>query len=262
MPSTTSDDGSDIIDREKFVSEALLALVSKVIELVPLLPDDEAAILSLPVEIVEVDEEVYIQREGFNFSTCTLLIDGLAYRQKVTPDASRQIVSIHTAGEILDAHGLFLASSDHDIRALSRCKLAKIPRASMQKLIEDRPVIAHALLKSIFVEASILREWVMNLGRQTARTRVAHFFCELAVRIGVPMTANGRRYHLPMTQQDIGDAVGLTSVHVNRMIMSLEADNLIRRDGRTYHIPDIDALKQFAGFRSRYLNQGSDELVA
>jgi CRP-like cAMP-binding protein len=131
--------------------------------------------------------------------------------------------AVHIPGDALDFQNLFLDVSDHSLQMLTRAEVAFVTIRDLQVLARERPAVGHAILVKILVEASIFREWVLNVGRRDATTRVAHLLCELGVRLDAEGLAEDYGYELPMTQEQLADAVGLTSVHVNRTLKALEA---------------------------------------
>jgi CRP-like cAMP-binding protein len=197
----------------------------------------------------------YLVREGEPPRRyCSFVISGLAIRQKLTTTGDRQIISIHLPGDFLDLQHLVLNYADHNVQALTRLETADIDRAALQDLVLARPAIGKAMWVDALVDASIFREWVLNVGQRDARARIAHLLCEFAVRMeaaGIPVKDG---YELPMTQEQIGDAVGLTSVHVNRTLKSLASDGLIHRDKRALTYADWDALQAVGGFSALYLH--------
>ena len=144
--------------------------------------------------------------------------------------------------------------ADHSVQMLTRGDVATVLRTDLQQLTRERPNVAHAILINILVEASISREWIYNVGRRDARSRAAHLLCELAVRLDAEGLSQEYGYELPMTQEQLGDALGLTSVHVNRTLKSLEADGLIVRTKRTINFPDWHKMRHVADFNQRYLH--------
>ena len=216
--------------------------------------EDRQALLALPYTLKTLEPATYTIREADPPVTCGVLVSGFAYRQKLTGEGARQIVSIHMPGEALDFENLYLAVSDHSVQMLTRGDVAFVKRADVQALVRDRPGIAQAITVKILVEASIFREWVLNVGRRDARSRVAHLLCEVAVRLESHGLASEYGYELPMTQEQIGDAVGLTSVHVNRTLRALEADGLITRTKRLISFPNWDRLRSVGDFNQRYLH--------
>ena len=220
----------------------------------PLSNEDRKAILALPYTLRSLAPGSYAVREGEPPTACGLLVSGFAYRQKLTGDGGRQILSIHLPGEPLDFQNIFLNVADHSVQMLSRGHLALIPRAEIEKVARSSPAIAHAILVNILVEASIFREWILNVGRRDAKSRLAHVLCELAVRLDAHGLADDMGYHLPMTQAELADALGLTPVHLNRVIRSLESDGLLNRSKRELSFPDWERMRDIADFNDRYLH--------
>jgi CRP-like cAMP-binding protein len=215
---------------------------------------DRAAILGLPFTLRTLEPASYLVREGDIPNVCAVLVSGYAYRQKLTGEGARQIVSLHIPGDALDLQHLFLDVADHNVQTLTRAEVAMISRTELRALAQARPVIGHAIAVNILVEASVFREWVLNIGRREAPARVAHLLCEFAIRLDVQGLANGEGYELPMTQEQLGDAVGLTAVHVNRTLRNLELRGLITRSRRHVSFPQWQSMRDFADFSSRYLH--------
>jgi CRP-like cAMP-binding protein len=232
-----------------------LALMVRKLEIhTPLTSDDRDALLSLPHTLKTYEPSAYLVREGDAPEQCAVLLSGFAYRQKLTGSGTRQIVSMHIPGDALDFQHLFLDVADHNVQTLTRADVATIPRKALRDLARARSAIGNAIFVSTLVEGSISREWVLNIGRRDARSRLAHFLCEFAVRLDVLGLTPGQDYELPMSQEQLGDALGLTAVHVNRTIKSLEADGLLTRNRRRVSFPRWDALRDIADFSSRYLH--------
>ena len=229
-------------------------MVRKLATHAELVPADRAAILALPFTLRTMEPSSYLVREGDVPNVCAVLVSGYAYRQKLTGEGARQIVSLHIPGDALDLQHLFLDVADHNVQTLTRAEVAMISRAELRALAQARPGIGHAIAVNILVEASVFREWVLNIGRREAPARVAHLLCEFAIRLDVQGLANGQGYELPMTQEQLGDAVGLTAVHVNRTLRSLERQGLITRSRRHVSFPQWQSMRDFADFSSRYLH--------
>ncbi len=221
-------------------SSPLALMVRKLETHATLNADDRAALLALPYTLRTYEPSSYLVREGDAPEQCAVLLSGFAYRQKLTGSGMRQIVSLHIPGEALDFQHLFLDVADHNVQTLTRAEVATIPRT--------------ALRVNTLVEGSIFREWILNIGRRDARSRLAHFLCEFAIRLDMQGLTGADDYELPMSQEQLGDALGLTAVHVNRTIKSLEADGLISRNRRRISFPRWDALRELADFSSRYLH--------
>lgn len=176
--------------------------------------EDVAAILALPHTVRSFDTSAYLIREGDLLGPCLVLVSGFAYRHRLTGEGKRQTVAMHIPGEALNLQQLFLSEADHNVQMLTRGEVAIVPRSALQNLMTNRPSIAQAIAISISAENALSQEWILNIGRRDARSRVAHLLCELAVRLDAQGLAHPDGYLLPMTQEQIGDATGLTAVHV------------------------------------------------
>lgn len=222
--------------------------------------EDRQAILDLPHRSRVFESSSYLVSEGERPTHCAVLLSGFAYRQKQTSGGARQIVSIHIPGEALDFQHLFLDVADHSIQMLTRGEVALIAMRDLQAAVEGNPSLNRAITRRILVEASIFREWVLNVGRRDARTRMAHLLCEFAIRLRVAGMTGDHAYELPITQEQFADAVGLTSVHVNRTLRSMSAQGFVVRDRRTIFIPSWQRLAEIADFNERYLHLRTEPL--
>ena len=183
-----------------------------------------------------------------------MLLSGFAYRHKVTSDGRRQILSVHMPSEFLDMQNSLLGIADHNVQAWTRIEVAMIAVNTLQRLSETHPMIGRALWIETLVDSAVFREWIVNVGRRDAISRLAHLLCEFALRLeGAGLSSDGR-YELPMTQEQLADATGLTSVHVNRVLKELQIQGLIRRNKRAVEIVDWDALAATGDFSPRYLH--------
>ena len=216
--------------------------------------DDRQAILALPRTVKTVEAQGYIVRDGDATTLCGVLVSGFAFRHKLTGDGSRQIVAVQVPGDPLDFQNFYLDESDHNVQALTRAEVAFIARADFHELAVARPTVGRAIFLFTLIEASIYREWILNVGRRHAQARVAHVLCELAVRLELLGLTDHYGYQLPMTQEQFADVVGLTPVHVNRTLKALEANGLIKRDRRRISFPDWQALRDVGDFNQRYLH--------
>jgi CRP-like cAMP-binding protein len=216
---------------------------------------DRAAITALPFVRRSYEPSSYLVREGEPAKKyCSFILDGLAFRQKLTVNGARQIVAIQMVGDFVDFQHLFLRHADHNVQALTRIESADVDRDALQEVATERPAIGRAMWTEALVEASIFREWIVNVGRRDARTRIAHLLCEFAVRMKAAGIAPSEGYELPMTQEQLGDATGLTSVHVNRTLKSLVEDGTIPRRGRFIGFADWNRLRSTADFSDLYLH--------
>ena len=213
------------------------------------------AIAALPHNRRTVDRDTYLVRDGDVPKHCHLLITGFAYRHKVVANGSRQILSIHMTGEFVDLENLMLDLADQNVQTLNRAEIAAIPRPALQALARRHQALGRAMWLDTLVDASIHREWVVNVGRRDAMSRIAHLICELALRMKAAGLAANHRFDLPLTQEQIADCAGLTAVHVNRVLRALRDEGLIRLNLRSLHILDWDGLCTLGDFNRRYLHR-------
>lgn len=229
-------------------------LVRKLETHAPLCEDDRRAISDLPHTVRTLEAGSYITREGDPPTVCGVLVGGFAFRHKLTSQGARQIVSLNIPGDALDFQGLFLDVADHNLQTLTRATVAFVPREPFQTLIRSRTEVGHAILVAVLVEASIFREWTLNIGRRSAPARLAHLLCEFALRLERQGLVDEYGYELPMTQEQMADCLGLTPVHINRTLKILEAQNLITRLRGRVQFPDWTRMREFGDFNQRYLH--------
>jgi CRP-like cAMP-binding protein len=235
--------------------ESLLApALRKLEKRVPFTVEDRAAFRALPFSTKHLSAGSYILRERDVIENCCILLSGFAYRSKIVGSGGRQILSIHIPGDVVDIQHAMLKVADHNIQMLIPGDIALVPAAAVKELAFKHPTIGHALWLETLVDGSIFREWIANVGRRDARTRVAHLLCEFAVRLHTAGLTDSNRYELPMTQEQLGDATGLTSVHVNRTMQGLRGDRLITSDKRAIRIEDWKALTIVGDFDTAYLH--------
>ncbi len=194
--------------------------------------------------------------EGIAPDACTVLLDGWAARYKLLDDGKRQITGFVIPGDLCDLEGLLAGSMDHSVAALTAVTVAPIPRDIFAGLMECHPSLARALRQDLLAEAAIAREWVLNVGRRSAYQRIAHVLCEIGVRLEAAGLASRSEFSFPVTQADLADATGLTTVHVNRVLGSIRGDGLITWRGGKVVIPDWERLEQAGVFRPSYLRLG------
>ena len=219
----------------------------------PLRGRDRDAILALPSQIQTFQSETQVVRQGDREGDFLVLVEGLATRQKLTGDGARQLMSLHILGDALNPSSLFLPYADCDIVALRNAKIATIPRTPILDLLTSSPLIMQAFCRLALVDAAIGREALLRLGRRDAKARVAHFISEYLARMQARGVMFEGAFVFPLTQEQLGDAVGLTSIHVNRTYNKLVSEGLIIQKGRSFEIPDIGALRIAGDFKDQYL---------
>jgi CRP-like cAMP-binding protein len=218
---------------------------------------DRKAIAALPFSIGRARASHYVVRERDRANNCCVLLTGYACRHKSTSEGGRQIVSFHLPGDILHLQHLLVPVADHNVQTITEATWAVVPTDALRRVARERPAVTEALWKDTLIDAAIFREWVLNVGRRDAKSRVAHMLCEFATRREAAGLGSPERFELPMSQEQIADATGLTPVHVNRMLHALSDDGVIARDKRLVDILDWDRMRRVADFDPVYLHEAA-----
>lgn len=240
-----------------FELSTLQPVMRKLQTLSPLTEADREALAGLAFRLENVTAGRSLVREGDLPVQCCLLLTGYAFRHKATSGGKRQILSFHFAGDFLDLQHVKLARADHSVDALTDAQVAWVSNAELNRVIRESPTIADALWRDALIDASVFREWVLNVGRRDGRTRVAHLLCEFAARREAASVGHAHRFELPMTQEHIADATGLTVVHVNRMLRTLSNEGAISHEGRHLFVSNWSHLQRIAGFHPAYLHMAA-----
>ena len=195
-----------------------------------------------------------IIHEGVDPGAVRLILEGWACRYKSLPDGRRQTLAFFIPGDLCDPHVYLLRKMDHSIGAITHLKYAEIGRSQMDAMTARFPRISQAIYWNELVNASIQREWILNMGQRNAHEHLAHLMVELFHRLRAVGLTNGDTCPFPLTQNDLADATGLTCVHVNRVMLDLRRDGLVELDRRELTIPDLDRLEKVALFDPAYLH--------
>jgi CRP-like cAMP-binding protein len=215
--------------------------------------EDREELDRICVEAREIGARRNIIREGDRPEYVHLIVEGWAARYKMLPDGSRQITALLIPGDLCDLHVTILGEMDHSIATLSPARVAYIPRVRMEAL-SARPALARAFWWATLVDEAVLRNWIVNVGRRDAYEAIGHLMCELYVRLKNVGLTSDRRFELPLTQEDIADALGLTPVHVNRVLQRMRGEELIVLKRGSMEILDQRRLEQASGFNPNYLH--------
>lgn len=216
--------------------------------------DEKNTILNLPMQVLHLRADQDVVREGDRPSRSFVVLEGFTCTYSVTGDGKRQIQAFQIAGDIPDLHSLHLGTLDNSVGTIAPCTVGFIPHEALRALCERHPRIAAVLWRNSLIEAAVFRQWMTNIGCRQAYSRMAHFFCEMMVRLKAIGLADEDSCDLPMTQGELGDALGLTTVHVNRTLKQLRADGLIETRGTRLNIPDWEELKRVGDFDPTYLH--------
>jgi CRP-like cAMP-binding protein len=215
--------------------------------------EEEAAIRGALSEPRDIQADRTIIRAEEELSASTLLLEGVMCRYKDMKDGQRQISALHVPGDFVDLHSFTLKRLDHHVMALTPCRIATMPHTRLTGMTEQFPHLTRVYWFLTTLDASIHREWTLSLGRRTALQRLAALFCELFVRFSIVGLTDGNSYPLQLTQTDLAECTGLTSVHVNRTLRELRERGLIDIAGRRVTILDMRALENVGEFSPSYL---------
>jgi len=218
-------------------------------------------ISELPLVVTNVAANQEITHQGDRPSRCTLVLGGFLYTHKKVSGTRRQITSFVLPGDLADLQALYLQSVDYNLCALGSAVVAFLPHAALKEVLDRSPQLAQAFWRETFIEAAIFREWVTNVGRRESVARVAHLVCELAARLQAVDLARDLCFAIPLTQAELADACGISSVHANRVVQELRRLGLVEWDSKQVRIRDWSGLARLGDFSAEYLQLpgGGDE---
>ena len=215
---------------------------------------DRAALDLLCSHRITVEAKHILIREGERPNDVYLLLDGWGYRYKLLPDGGRHILAYLIPGDLCDIHIFILKRMDHTLGLLGPATVAIISRETILEVMDKHPRIERALWWATLVDEAVPREWLVNIGTRDAYTRLAHLFCELWMRMRAVGLADEGSFSLPLTQEELGDTMGLTGVHVNRTIQKMRAKGMISFEKKKMTIHDPQRLAAEAEFTPNYLH--------
>ncbi|EJN15817.1 cAMP-binding protein [Bradyrhizobium sp. YR681] len=216
--------------------------------------EDLQALAALPIALRHYGENQAVLRDGEQPSDCCLIVDGFCVRSKTIADGKRQILSIHIPGDLPNLQNLHYATVDHDLVALSDCTLAFIGHKALKDLIAQRPGVGNMFWRDTLVDAAISREWIVNVGQRSTTSRLAHLIVELRERLRLAGRVIDDMFALPLTQEQLGEAMGVTSVHTNRILRDLRIAGVLELQRGTVRILNEHKLQELAQFDGRYLH--------
>jgi CRP-like cAMP-binding protein len=229
-------------------------LIRKLERYAPLPEECRQALRALPWRIQDYGRGGVIVQQGEVCEESTMVVTGLTLRYKGLPDGLRQIVGVQVPGDFTDLHSFVLKPIDHAIAAAAPSRVAKVAHTAIAQLLKSHPDIVRWLMWDMGLDAAIGREWMAALGRRTAYQQLAHLFCELYLRLSWAGQVRDHAFDLALNQAELGDACGLSTVHVNRSLQALRRDRLIVLENHHLTIPDPRALTVAASFDPAYLH--------
>ncbi|MCG7394012.1 Crp/Fnr family transcriptional regulator [Microvirga sp. ACRRW] len=230
------------------------ALISKLERHGPLTEDEKRVLQQITSRTAFYGPREAIVPEGTTTSHSTLFLEGFAIRYNHSLDGRRQITAFHIAGDFADLHSFLLKHMDDGIAALTPCSVAHVAHSDLKEITKAYPYLTRALWLTTLIDGAVHRTWLTVLGQMEARERLAHFFCEMRDRLEVVGLTEGNSYELPFTQEELGDAFGMSTVHVNRVLQELRTDGLITSRGRALIINDWEKLRQLGQYTPSYLH--------
>ena len=238
------------------MDDSIHPLIRRLRRLSKLSPEDEASLLDVIGDPVAVPADRDLKAHGEAPLAVHVIVDGLACRYKILPDGRRQIVAFLVPGDPCDPQVFLLGTMDHGLCTLAPSLVATIAPEEIVRVTAERPAIARAFWLSALVDQSVLREWLVNIGRRDAYERIAHLLWELYLRHRAVGLATGSSFDLPLTQQELADSLGLSAVHVNRTLQRLRADGVLASGGGSLTILQPDELQRISAFDPDYLHLG------
>jgi CRP-like cAMP-binding protein len=215
--------------------------------------DEESALLALNGQIKQVATHTDFVRQGERVDHACLVVDGLVGRFGQNADGARQITCLHIPGDMADLPSVVSPKAGWGLSALTGTTILRIPHTDLRRVAAKHPGLAEAFWRDCVADGSIFSEWVVNVGRRDAISRLAHLFCELAIRCEQAGRGDRCAFPMPITQADLGDATGLTSVHVNRTLKELREQSIVEHRSGAVTIHDWDQLVKTGDFDAGFM---------
>ncbi|SFU95356.1 Crp/Fnr family transcriptional regulator [Halomonas korlensis] len=229
-------------------------LLHKLSNFADLSDEEKAALNNAAQESISFEKGEDIIVEGEKPDHIHLIEEGWACRYKLLERGDQHTMAFLLPGDMCDIHITILDEMDHSIRALTPVKLTRISAQEMNSIFENFPRLTRALFWSTLVDEAILREWLVSAGSRIADARLAHVFCELLLRSRAAGLTRDNSFELPLTQEALGEAMGLTNVHINRVVQQMRKDGLLEFEKKRLIICDWEKMKAFSGFKPNYLH--------
>lgn len=235
------------------INWALENFVQRLGALSALSKDDVAALLTLRGDLARLRGNVDIASTGESFDHACLVVNGIVARFVQLNDGSRQFTAFHLPGDIADIHRVATPAAGSALQTLSTATVVRVAAQDLKRIALASPTITQAFWAYAAVDAAVLTQWAVNVGRRDAKSRMAHFLCEIGVRSESCGLGSRDEFILDASQAQLGDALGLTSVHVNRTLKALRESKLLSIDGRIVRITNWLSLAAMGDFDPAYL---------
>lgn len=236
-------------------------ILSAALQRLGLSPEDGAALHAAAAPERILPKGACLIEEGDPTEGMTILYSGIAQAYRTVRRGARQTLAVFVPGDILDLQGFILGRSHVSICAVTPVSVSQIPRARLERLITEQPALGRALWQAIAWDNTVLQEWMVGSGRRVAYAQMAHLICEISARLKASGHAKGNRCQFPLTQAEMADILGLSTVHVNRVLQQLRAAGLINLRGGNLEILDPRRLVEAAEFNPSYLGARAQEIA-
>lgn len=229
--------------------------IEKLSGLADLKASDVAAISAVTAHPRRYAARQDLIREGDETGPMFVILEGWICRYKILPNGGRQIMAFLMPGDACDLHIKLLAVMDHGIQAITPASVATVSRGAMQSMMDAHPNVAQAMYVAQLVDEGIMRAWIVSMGRRSSLERVAHLICELYLRARNIGLAKDEEFALPLSQLVLADALGMTAVHINRILKELRLAGAMALNRGSVTILNAHKLVQIAGFDENYLHR-------
>jgi CRP-like cAMP-binding protein len=218
-------------------------------------PDGLAALAAATAKPQRMAPKRDIIREGDRPGPVFIMLEGWACRYKILPSGTRQVLAFLMPGDCCDLHAGLLAEMDHGIQTITPAVVAQIERGAMDDIMDRHPRVARAMYMAQLIDEGTMRAWITSMGRRTSIERVAHLMCELYLRATNIGLASESHLTLPLSQLLLADSLGMTPVHLNRVLKELRLRGAMSLGRGALLITDPNKLVQIAGFDDNYLHR-------
>ncbi|MGY6563773.1 Crp/Fnr family transcriptional regulator [Halomonas sp. KM-1] len=229
-------------------------MIRKLDSIFPLSDEEIGALRHLPILVKALKADREIVGIGERPAQSCLILEGFTCAYKLSHLGKRQIMALHVPGDMPDLQSLHLAVMDMSIASISACTVGFIQHEDLRRLCDQNPRLTAAFWRETLVDASIYREWLLNVGQRDAYTRMAHLVCEILMRLKAVGLVEKWSFQWPITQEKLADALGISAVHVSRTLQALRADGLIQIEKTQVSVPDWEKLKEAGEFDPLYLH--------
>lgn len=236
------------------IEELLQPFLRKIMRRDKLGVEEQTAIVAAADERLDYAPGQDLVMEGQRPYRSMLVTTGFTCRYRMLADGERQVTAIHIAGDFVDLHSFLLKEMDHSVGALTACSVITFPHERLVKVTERYPHLTRMLWLLTLLDGAIHREWLVGMGRLSAAQRTGHLICEIYARLRAVGLAEDHSFAFPITQAAMADAVGISTVHINRVLQELRQDDLIGWDRGLLVIRNWNALAAMAQFDDRYLH--------